>query len=126
MNNEIKNPTPFFLRPNIMVITPIVIMCLYGFFQLANNMMSSKRTNSVEERVSQWEAQAFMEDRCNNIGQTLMKTKTIDFEGTNLYLFMSVAENGMVCISTISELKLELIANDCGSSDRKISEWNNL
>ena len=32
MKNEMKNPTPLFLRPNIMVITPIAVLFLYGLF----------------------------------------------------------------------------------------------
>ena len=66
-----------------------------------------------------------MQNRCDNIGQTLMRTKTIDFDGTTLYAFMSVAENGMVCVSTISEHKLEVLAVDCGEAQMKINQWNN-
>lgn len=78
------------------------------------------------QSISQSEAQVFMQDRCNSIGQTLMKTKTIDFNGTKLYAFLSVSENGMVCITTISENKLEVLAADCGEEQRKINEWNSL
>ena len=41
-----------------------------------------------------------------------------------LYIYMSVAENGMTCISTVSELALEVLAADCGETYRKIDEWN--
>ena len=71
------------------------------------------------------DARDFMQNRCDNIGQTLMKTKTIDFNGTTLYAFMSVGENGMVCVSTISEHKLEVLAADCGEAQMKINQWNN-
>ena len=39
-------------------------------------------------------------------------------------MFMSVAENGYVCIGTVSENALEILAVDCGPSERKIQEWN--
>lgn len=79
----------------------------------------------IVEKVTLSQAQAFMQNRCDNIGQTLMRTKTIDFDGTTLYAFMSVAENGMVCISTISEHKLEVLVADCGEAQMKINQWNN-
>lgn len=72
------------------------------------------------------EAESFMLDRCQRIRQNLVRKKTVDFQGTTLYMFMSIAENGMVCISTISEHKLEVIASDCGQYQRKVDEWNNL
>ena len=39
-------------------------------------------------------------------------------------MFLSVAEDGYVCISSISENALELLGADCGTSGRKIQEWN--
>ena len=53
-----------------------------------------------------------------------MKKKSISYNGTEIYMFLSVAENGYVGISSISEIALELLAADCGPSDRKIQEWN--
>ena len=70
------------------------------------------------------EATDFMRDRCKTINQTLLKKKTVNFDGTKLFLFLSVAENGYVCISTVSENALEILAVDCGPSERKIQEWN--
>lgn len=72
------------------------------------------------------EAKNFMQNRCNDINQTLTNSKTTNFNGTKLYMFMSVAENGYVCISTISEHKLDVMASDCGRAELKISQWNEL
>jgi len=76
------------------------------------------------KRVTKAEADEFMRNRMYQINQTLMKTKEADYNGTTLYLYMSVAENGMTCISTVSELALEVLAADCGETYRKIDEWN--
>jgi hypothetical protein len=39
---------------------------------------------------------------------------------------MSVAKNGMTCISTVSEIKLEIISADCDETQIKINQWNAL
>lgn len=75
-------------------------------------------------KVTFTEAEAFMQKRCEEINQTLMKKKSTTFNGTKLYMFLSVAENGDVCISSVSEHALKIIGVDCGSSSRKIEEWN--
>ena len=41
-------------------------------------------------------------------------------------MFLSVAVNGYVCISTITDFKLEVLATDCGRSELKIRQWNAL
>ena len=53
-----------------------------------------------------------------------MEKKSVSFDGTKIYMFLSVAENGYLCISSISENALELLGADCGTYDRKIQEWN--
>ena len=85
---------------------------------------SENDSNSTSAKVTYSEAEAFMQNRCNAINQTLMKKKSVNFNGTKLFMFMSVAKNGNVCISTVSEIALEILAADCGPSERKIQEWN--
>ena len=97
---------------------------LFAFVILCFIIVYPRIIDSSEKRISQSEAEAFMQARCDKIGQTLMKTKTVKMDGIKVYSFMSVAENGMVCISAISELKLEVIGSDCGESQKKINEWN--
>jgi hypothetical protein len=80
--------------------------------------------HSISTEVTFDEAEAFMQSRCEKTNQTLMKKKSVDFEGTKIYMFLSVAENGYVCISSISENALKLLGADCGPSNRKIQEWN--
>jgi tetratricopeptide (TPR) repeat protein len=85
---------------------------------------SSSGSDSKNPKVTFSEAEEFMQNRCNAINQTLMKKKSVNFNGTTLYMFLSVAENGYVCISSVSENALEVLAADCGPSELKIEEWN--
>ena len=80
--------------------------------------------NDSSSKVTFNEAHSFMQNRCNSIGQTLMRSKSVNFNGTQLYMFLSVAENGDACISSVSENKLEVLAVDCGSPEMKVSDWN--
>jgi len=100
------------------------VFSLVCFFVLSSCGEPKSSVSAKPKRVTKAEADAFMENRMYQINQTLMRTKVADFNGTTLYLYMSVAENGMTCISTISELKLEVLAADCGETYRKIAEWN--
>ena len=81
---------------------------------------------SIPKKITQSEAQNFMESTCRKTNQTLMRTKTTHFNGIKLYMFLSVARNGYVCISTISENALEIVATDCGPTEIKVEQWNNL
>ena len=83
-----------------------------------------KHKNKIPISISYSQAETFMEKRCMEIGQKLMKGKTAYFNSTKLYMFLSVAENGYVCVSIISENALEILAADCGSAEIKIEEWN--
>lgn len=83
-------------------------------------------SNQEQPKVTLEEAKAFMQQRCNAINQTLMRYKTVDFNGSTMYVFMSVAQDGSVCISSVSEYKLEVLAADCGHVDVKIEQWNKL
>ena len=85
---------------------------------------SGVESDSKITKVTFSEAEAFMQNRCNSTNQTLMKKKSVNFNGTKLYMFLSVAENGYVCISSVSENALEVLAADCGTSEKKIREWN--
>ena len=85
---------------------------------------SSSNSKVKSKKITFNQAEAFMLERCERINQTLMKKKSVSFDGTKIYMFLSVDENGYVCISSISENALELLGADCGTSDRKIQEWN--
>jgi hypothetical protein len=41
-------------------------------------------------------------------------------------MFLTISENGSVCISSISENALEILAVDCGSAEMKIQQWNEI
>jgi hypothetical protein len=67
-----------------------------------------------------------MSTRLSNVNQTLMASKTVIFDGKKIYMFMSVAEDGSTCISGVSEFRLEVMSTNCGNTEMKIQEWNNL
>lgn len=85
---------------------------------------TSSSASADSKKVTKSEADAFMSQRMIDTDQTLMKTKVREFQGSTLYLYMSVTENGMTCISSVSEHALEVLAADCGETYRKIEEWN--
>ncbi|MBI49608.1 MAG: hypothetical protein CL850_04905 [Crocinitomicaceae bacterium] len=64
-----------------------------------------------------------MTERCNNLGQTLVDAKSSDAYPIKTFVFLSKGDNGMMCISLISENELELLATDCGIMEEKMSEW---
>lgn len=75
-------------------------------------------------RFSSSQAEQFMQNLCLDLNQTLMRKKTIYVDDRKVYMFMSVAENGMTCVSTVSEIKLEVMSSDCGDTPTKINQWN--
>jgi hypothetical protein len=87
---------------------------------------SSANTLDSIKKITFGEAQTFMQNRFTNINQKLMRSKEVNFNGVKLYMFMSVPENGLVCISSVSENALEVFASDCGTAEMKVSEWNAL
>ena len=92
-----------------------------------NNTFNNKeKSNSKITKVSFSQAETFMSNRCKKINQKLMKGKESEMNGIKIYAFMSVAQNGMTCISLISENKLEILSSDCGNTQRKMNEFNNL
>jgi hypothetical protein len=106
----------------ILMISILTISC----GKKENSDQSTTDTSVSVQKVTFSEAETFMQERCNTINQTLMKKKTVTFNGTKLYMFMSVAEDGQACISSISENKLEVLAADCGEVYMKIEQWNNV
>lgn len=106
----------------ILMISILAISC----GKKENSDQSTTDTSVSVQKVTFSEAETFMQERCNTINQTLMKKKTVTFNGTKLYMFMSVAEDGQACISSISENKLEVLAADCGEVNMKIEQWNNV
>ena len=106
----------------ILMISILAISCV----KKENSDQSTTDTSVSIQKVTLSEAETFMLERCNNINQTLMRKKTVTFNGTKLYMFMSVAEDGQACICSISENKLEVLAADCGEVYTKIEQWNNL
>ena len=94
--------------------TRVLISIFFGLFVVKNigesNTNSSIQQNS--EKVTFSEARSFMSKRLSNVNQNLMDSKTTSFDGKTLYCFLSVTEDGTVCISSVSEFALEVIASD--------------
>ena len=80
---------------------------------------------SFGQRVTYKSAYAFMKKRSNNVNQKLLKGYSTKFDGTKTYLFFTVpkVENGLACVSMISEYKLEVFAVDCKSYSTKKYQW---
>jgi len=110
----------------------IVVSVFFGLLVLGNinkaNETNSNFSNSSNENrtITFDEAKQFMRTRLSNVNQTLMASKTVVFDGKKVYMFMSVAEDGSTCISGVSEFRLEVMSTDCGNTEMKIQEWNNL
>ena len=119
-NNKFKKN----MKINIAILMISILAISCG--KKENSDQSTTDTSVSVQKVTFSEAETFMQKRCNNINQTLMKKKTVTFNGTKLYMFMSVAEDGQACISSISENKLEVLAADCGEVYMKIEQWNNV
>lgn len=102
----------------------IVVTILATFFGCNNSLDGSKVLRKSSSKISLSEAEIFMQKRCNETNQTLMQKKAVNFNGTKLYMFLSVSENGYVCISSVSENALEVLTADCGPSETKIEQWN--
>lgn len=92
----------------------------------SSSSSSRNKNNSTRAKVTFSEAEAFMQNRCKSVNQTLMRKKSVYFNGTQLYMFLSLARNGQVCISSVSENALEVLAADCGPSEIKYAQWNDL
>ena len=110
----------------------VILIAVNAISNKENNINDNKKsestnvasTTSITSKVTFSEAEAFMQSRCISVGQTLMEKKTVNFNGTKLYMFLSVAENGYVCISSVSENALEVLASDCGLAETKIQQWD--
>lgn len=108
--------------------TRIVISVLFGLMIVSsiNKKTNSGITQQISKKITFSEAREFMKKRLLNVNQTLMDSKMTSFDGKTLYVFLSVAEDGTVCISSVSEFALEVIASDCGNVYVKTEQWNNL
>ncbi|MFT7250665.1 MAG: F0F1-type ATP synthase membrane subunit a [Flavobacterium sp.] len=105
----------------------VIIVVAVLFIVFANVFSSSSETKQIEsKKILFTEAKEFMQKRLNDVNQELMGSKTVYFDGKAIFMFLSVTENGMTCISGVSEFKLEVMSTDCGNTDLKIQEWNNL
>lgn len=110
----------------------IIVSVFFGLLVVGNlSKEANQNSNGVNnvnssKTITFGEAKQFMKTRLNNVNQTLMASKTVVFEGKKVYMFMSVTEDGSTCISAVSEFKLEVMSVDCGITEVKVQQWNNL
>lgn len=90
------------------------------------NQVIVELQSKIPVSISYTQAKSFMQNRCNEIGRTLMDGKTIYFNKSKLFYFLTVAENGYVCISAVPERSLEVLVEDCGPFELKMEQWNAL
>ena len=89
----------------------------------------SRRKNEYADRVTFGQAKAFMQDRCAQLGHSLIDAKESDAFGRDktIYAFLILTSSGQLCISGISEIPpIEVMATDCGNYEIKLTEWNSL
>lgn len=112
--------------------TRVIVSVFFGLLVVGNlSKEANQNSNGVNnvnssKTITFGEAKQFMKTRLNNVNQTLMASKTVVFEGKKVYMFMSVTEDGSTCISAVSEFKLEVMSVDCGITEVKVQQWNNL
>ena len=111
-------------KQNLIIVASVFVAILIAF-SLSKDKKSYNSTNKTEA-ITFDEAKQFMRTRLSNVNQTLMASKTVVFDGKKIYMFMSVAEDGSTCISGVSEFNLEVMSTNCGNTEIKIQEWNNL
>ena len=72
---------------------------------------SKENTSKIFTRS---EVEEFMVERAKKINQTIQEIKeSTNSNGDKIYLFLSVAINGYVCITTVSSIELEVLAAKC-------------
>jgi len=110
------------------IITSIFLILIVVNLNKSNNYNSASDLNSTSKRkITQYEAEAFIQNKCNERGLTLMKTKTAKFQDYTIYSFLCASNDGSVCVYAVSEIPpLEVLACDCGSPEEKIEQWNQI
>lgn len=103
-----------------------IMIVFFLAFSLSKGKDTANDTNTEMKKVTFEEATQFMKNRLSDVDQTLMASKMVLFDGKKIYMFMSVAKDGSTCISAVSEFQLSVLNTDCGNTDVKIQEWNNL
>lgn len=77
-------------------------------------------------RISLYSAELFMTRRCERINQTLIKKGTVKLEdGSTFYVFLSMYGE-YLCISVVSDRKLDVLAADCGPQERIAAQWTRI
>ena len=89
-----------------------------------SNESESAEDNTPEVKVCFDDAFGFMYERCSKIGQEIIGQNVTKNDGSYLYYFMSAPlDRSSICISVISEHKLEIISTDCGDPYDKQEQW---
>ncbi len=87
---------------------------------------SDEESTDASSKVSFADADAFMQARLKELGHAFIDRREKIIEGETYYLFLSVPQNGYLCVSTMSEYELKVIASDCNLYDIKMAQWREL
>jgi hypothetical protein len=96
--------------------------CYEKFYDL--NIVKAGCSKDEIAKKAFGDAISLMRVNCRGSNQDLARYMATKVNGTVVFMFMSVAQNGMVCITGISELNPnEILSTDCGEANEKIAEW---
>jgi hypothetical protein len=88
------------------------------------NESETSEDNTPDVKVCLDDAFGFMYERCSKIGQEIIGQNVTKNDGSYLYYFMSAPlDRSSICISVISEHKLEIISTNCGDPYDKQEQW---
>lgn len=70
------------------------------------------------------QAMTFMQSRCLDINQELVDAMEVNFDGQPLYVFLTAEPSyTYLCVSSVSQWKLDVMASDCGRYQEKMDQW---
>lgn len=96
--------------------------CTEKFGEL--NVINAACTPEEKTRKAFKTALNLIQRNCQGSNQTLSKYMATKVNGNIVFMFISVAENGMACITGVSEISPnEILSSDCGNVDRKVADW---
>jgi hypothetical protein len=88
------------------------------------NVINAACTPEEKTRKAFNTALNLIQRKCQGSNQTLSKYMATKVNGNIVFMFISVAENGMACITGVSEISPEeILSSDCGNVDRKVADW---
>lgn len=97
--------------------------------EVETNLESDLEEPKLKEpkKVTFIEAERFVRERGRDLGHSLIDKHMItQDDGSKLFMFLTESQEhyGYVCVQTVSEFKLEVIAVDCNTAGVKLPQWS--